>query len=39
VLIFRPPVQVTVSAEAVYALGGVLSAATFEFFRLRRYRR
>ncbi|MGV9351248.1 hypothetical protein ACWDSD_42370 [Streptomyces spiralis] len=39
VLIFRPPVHVTVSSEAVYALGGVLSGAVLNVFRLRRYRR
>jgi hypothetical protein len=38
VLIFRPPVQVTVSPEAVYALGAVLSGAAFKIFRLRRHR-
>jgi hypothetical protein len=39
VLVFRPPVQVTVSPEAVYALAGVLSGAVFKIFRRRRYRR
>ncbi|WP_328980673.1 hypothetical protein [Streptomyces canus] len=38
-LIFRPPVQVTVSQEAVYALGAVLSGAAFRTFHSRRYRR
>ncbi|GGT99602.1 hypothetical protein GCM10010226_90850 [Streptomyces phaeofaciens] len=39
VLIFRPSVQVTVSQEAVYAFGGVLSGAAFRVLRLRRHRR
>ncbi|MDG9709492.1 hypothetical protein [Streptomyces sp. DH10] len=39
VLIFRPPVHVTVSQEAVYALAGVLSGAAFKVFRHRHYRR
>ncbi|WSQ15209.1 hypothetical protein OG604_50180 [Streptomyces sp. NBC_01231] len=39
VLIFRPPVQVTVSPEAVYAFGGVLSGIVFRAFRLSRHRR
>lgn len=39
VLIFRPPVQVTVSQEAVYALATVLSGAALEVVRLRRHRR
>ncbi|MEW2051391.1 hypothetical protein [Streptomyces sp. NPDC005476] len=39
VLIFRPPVQVTMSPEAVYAFGGLLSGTAFEIFRLRRHRR
>jgi hypothetical protein len=38
-LIFRPPVQVTVSQETVYAVGGVLSGFVFRAFRLRRHRR
>ncbi|WP_461087668.1 hypothetical protein [Streptomyces deserti] len=38
VLVFRPPVQVTVSQEAVYALAGLLSGAAFKIFRRRRYR-
>jgi hypothetical protein len=38
VLIFRPPIQVTVSQEAVYAFGGVLSGAAFRAVRLRRHR-
>lgn len=38
-LIFQPPVQVTVSQEAVYALAAVLSGAAFRTFRSRRYRR
>ncbi|MER6957447.1 MULTISPECIES: hypothetical protein [unclassified Streptomyces] len=38
-LISRPHVQVTVSPEAVYALGGLLSGAAFKVFRLRRHRR
>jgi hypothetical protein len=37
-LIFRPPVQVTVSPEAVYALATVLSGAAYRIFRLRRHR-
>jgi hypothetical protein len=39
VLISRPSVQVTVSPEALYALGAVLSGTAFEVFRLRRHRR
>ncbi|WP_405477758.1 hypothetical protein [Streptomyces canus] len=38
-LIFRPPIQVTVSQEAVYALGAVLSGAAFRTFHSRRSRR
>jgi hypothetical protein len=39
VLIFQPPVQVTVSQEAVYALGVALSGTAFRTFRIRRHRR
>jgi hypothetical protein len=39
VLVFRPPVHVTVSQEAVYALVGALSGAAFKVFRRRPYRR
>ncbi|MFE7215142.1 hypothetical protein ACFU93_35415 [Streptomyces sp. NPDC057611] len=39
VLIFRPPVHLTVSKEVVYSLGGVLSGAVLNVFRLRHYRR
>ncbi|MFF4985458.1 hypothetical protein ACFY3O_36130 [Streptomyces sp. NPDC001046] len=38
-LVFRPPVHLTVSQEAVYALAGVLSGAAFRIFRRRHYRR
>jgi hypothetical protein len=39
VLVFRPPVHVNVSQEAVYALGGALSGTALNFTRLRRNRR
>ncbi|MEV1069391.1 hypothetical protein [Streptomyces sp. NPDC050263] len=38
-LISRPYVRVTVSPEAVYAVGGLLSGAAFKVLRLRRHRR
>lgn len=38
-LIFQQPIEVTVSQEAVYAFGAVLSGAAFRTFRSRRYRR
>ncbi|MEV8597623.1 hypothetical protein [Streptomyces sp. NPDC052012] len=37
-LIFRPSVHVTVSAEAVTILGGALSGAVFRLVHNRRYR-
>ncbi|GGV80696.1 MULTISPECIES: hypothetical protein [Streptomyces] len=37
-LVCRPPVHVTLSPEAVSALGGVLSAAVFGQLRTRRHR-
>ena len=39
VLITRPAIQVTVSQEAVYALGAVLSGTAFGAFGNRRIRR
>ncbi|MGW1364883.1 hypothetical protein ACWCQP_46725 [Streptomyces chartreusis] len=38
VLIFRPSVHVTVSPEAVWALGAVLSGAAFRALRFGRHR-
>ncbi|GHE24379.1 hypothetical protein GCM10018787_54170 [Streptomyces thermodiastaticus] len=38
-LVCRPPVHVTLSPEAVPALGGVLSAAMLGQLRTRRHRR
>ncbi|MFD8050163.1 hypothetical protein ACFV5E_42805 [Streptomyces chartreusis] len=38
VLIFRPSVHVTVSQEAVYALGAVLSGVAFRALRFGRHR-
>jgi hypothetical protein len=38
-LILRPSVQVAVSQEAVYAVGGLVSAAAARAVRLRRDRR
>ncbi|WP_217236261.1 hypothetical protein [Streptomyces sp. AC555_RSS877] len=38
VLIFEPPIHVTVSQEAVYALGGLMSGAAFRALHHRRHR-
>lgn len=38
-LIFRPPVHVTVSPEALTVAGGLLSGTAFRLLRLRRHRR
>jgi hypothetical protein len=38
-LIFRPPIHVTVSPEPVIALCGVLSGTAFRVFQIRRHRR
>ncbi|MFH8939469.1 hypothetical protein [Streptomyces griseosporeus] len=38
-LVYRPPVQVTVSPETVLMLGTMLSAAAFRQLRTRRSRR
>ncbi|MFG2885753.1 hypothetical protein ACGFYV_26250 [Streptomyces sp. NPDC048297] len=39
VLIFRPPVHVTVSPETGTVFGGVLSGAVLRLLQIRRYRR
>ncbi|MFG2351825.1 hypothetical protein [Streptomyces phaeochromogenes] len=39
VLILRPDIQVTVSQEAVYALGGLLSGTAYGTLHVRRQRR
>ncbi|MGW5609359.1 hypothetical protein ACWEWI_25285 [Streptomyces sp. NPDC003753] len=38
-LIFRPPVDVTVSDGAITGLGGVLSGTVLQLLQSRRYRR
>jgi hypothetical protein len=36
-LIFRPPVHVTVSPDALIVAGGILSGTAFRLLRLRRH--
>lgn len=38
-LVFRPPIHVTVSPEAGTALGGVVSGAVLSLVQMRRHRR
>ncbi|XIE81614.1 hypothetical protein AB6O49_34580 [Streptomyces sp. SBR177] len=39
ILIYQPQIQVTVSPEAAYALGGTLSSAVVGMYSMRRHRR